>query len=241
MCARYFLLNAGRKDLARPPSTSVLDRWFRKLARVEPTNPLKVDRRIFRLVVGFHLLALLACIPYFFTWSGMATAVAGLYVFGTLGINIGFHRLMVHRGFACPPWLEHCLAVLGVCCLQGTPINWVAVHRLHHQKSDEPGDPQPPRIGLFWSHIGWLMVVDPAIRNISMYDRYARDMICDRFYKNLERPRNWRRIQLTQWATFLGLGALVGGLTCVLSGGLADVAGFELAAHVVSWPCCREA
>ena len=210
-------------------STSFLDRCFRKMARVDSTSPLRVDRRIFRLVAAFHLLALLACVPYFFSWSGMATALAGLYVFGTLGINIGFHRLMVHRGFTCPPWLEHCLAVLGVCCLQGTPINWVAVHRLHHQKSDEPGDPHTPRDGLFWSHIGWLLVDDPAIRNISMYDRYARDMISDRFYKNLERPRFWRRIQLVQWSAFLGLGALVGGLTCVLSGGLADAAGFELA------------
>ena len=38
-------------------------------------------------VAGMHLLALLAFVPAFFSWTGVALAVAGLYVFGTLGIN----------------------------------------------------------------------------------------------------------------------------------------------------------
>ena len=36
--------------------------------------------------------------------------VAGIYVFGTLGINLCYHRLLTHRGFTCPKWLEHYLA-----------------------------------------------------------------------------------------------------------------------------------
>ena len=49
-----------------------------------------------------------------------------------LGINLGYHRLLTHRGFACPRWLEHGLALLGACCWQGSPMSWVAVHRMHH-------------------------------------------------------------------------------------------------------------
>ena len=37
-------------------------------------------------------------------------ALLGLYVFGTLGINLCYHRLLTHRGFVCPKWLEHSLA-----------------------------------------------------------------------------------------------------------------------------------
>jgi fatty-acid desaturase len=209
---------------------SALDRWFRRRAGLDPASQIRVDRGVLAIIAAVHLLALLACVPYLFTWSGLAVAIAGTSIFGSLGVNIGYHRLLVHRGFACPLWLEHGLALLGYCSLQGSPIAWVAVHRLHHQKSDEPDDPHSPRHGFFWSHIGWILADDPAIRNYAIYDRYARDMVSDRFYKNLERQRVWRRIQLAQWLTFLALGALVGGLT----GG----PGFDLSAALrcgLSW------
>jgi len=46
-------------------------------------------------IVGYHLLALLALVPWFFTWSGVVLSLVGLFVFGTLGINLGYHRLLV--------------------------------------------------------------------------------------------------------------------------------------------------
>jgi stearoyl-CoA desaturase (delta-9 desaturase) len=207
-----------------PHPADFLERSFRRLARLEPTTPLRLDRRALAVITAFHLLALLACIPYLFTWSGMAIAIAGLYLFGTLGVNIGFHRLLVHRGFVCPKWLERTLAVLGTCCLQGTPIGWVAVHRKHHQHSDDAGDPHTPRDGFFWSHVGWTLVHDPALYTLTTYDRYARDLITDRFYKNLERAWVWRRLQLAQWGTFLVIGALFGGFGG-RTGAIFDLAG----------------
>jgi stearoyl-CoA desaturase (delta-9 desaturase) len=191
-------------------ATAVVDRWCWRLGILDPASPLRVNRPLFAGIVGFHLLALFACVPWLFSWSGLAWTVAGLYLFGTLGINIGYHRLLTHRGFACPRWLEHGLSVLGACCWQGTPMNWVAIHRMHHQHSDDPGDPHSPRKSFFWSHMGWFLIHDPAIYNIGTYDRYARDLFQDRFYKWLERPRVWKAIHRLQWAAFFGLGALVG-------------------------------
>jgi stearoyl-CoA desaturase (delta-9 desaturase) len=69
-------------------------------------------------IVGYHLLALLALMPWFFTWSGVVLALAGLFVFGTLGISLGYHRLLAHRGLICPKWLERTFVVLGVCCVR---------------------------------------------------------------------------------------------------------------------------
>jgi len=192
---------------------SLIDRWFWRLGILDPVSRLRVHPRILAGIVGYHLLALLAFVPWLFSWSGLAWTNAGLYLFGTLGINIGFHRLLTHRGFACPRWLEHSLSVLGACCWQGTPMNWAAIHRMHHQHSDEPADPHSPKVNFFWSHMGWFLIYDPAIWNISTYDRYARDLLRDRFYKSLERPRVWRALHLAQWATFLTVGFLVGGWT----------------------------
>jgi hypothetical protein len=69
-------------------------------------------------IVGYHLLALLALVPWFFTWSGVVLSFVGLFVFGTLGINLGYHRLLTHRGLICPKWLERTFVILGVCVLR---------------------------------------------------------------------------------------------------------------------------
>ena len=192
---------------------SFLDRWLSRVGLLDLNRPRRVNLRVLAVIIAFHLLALLACVPWLFSWSGLAWALAGLYVFGTLGVNIGYHRLLTHRGFACPRWLEHGLALLGACCWQGSPMSWVAIHRMHHQHSDEPDDPHSPRTSFFWSHMGWFLIYDPAIYNLSTYDRYARDLFRDRIYKWLERPVAWRNLQRALWAAFACLGALVGGLT----------------------------
>src|SRR5262245_39214879 len=108
---------------------SVVDRCAWRLGLLDRESDLRVNRPVLATVVAYHLLALLACVPWLFSWSGLAWAVAGLYLFGTLGVNVGFHRLLTHRSFACPRWLEYALSVLGSCCYQGTPLNWVAIHR----------------------------------------------------------------------------------------------------------------
>src|ERR1700678_3775497 len=69
----------------------------------------------------YHVVALLALVPWFFSWSGVVLALLGHYAVGALGISLCYHRLLTHRGFVCPLWLEHGLAILGVCCVQDTP------------------------------------------------------------------------------------------------------------------------
>jgi stearoyl-CoA desaturase (delta-9 desaturase) len=61
--------------------------------------------------------------------------------------------------------------------------------------------------------MGWFLIDDPTVYNVSLYDRYARDLMGDRFYKQLERPYIFRRIQAAQWAAFLLSGAAIGALT----------------------------
>src|SRR5690242_9301718 len=109
------------------------------------------------LTIG-HLLALLAFVPWLFSWTGVILAALGLYVFGTLGISLCYHRLLTHRGVVCPRWLEHTFAVLGMCCLQDTPGRWVAYHRRHHEHADKQSDPHSPLVHFVWAHMGWLLV-----------------------------------------------------------------------------------
>ena len=169
-----------------------------------PKAKLKTDT-----LIGFvicHLLALLALFPWFFSWTGVVLLAAGMYVFGVLGINLGFHRLLAHRSFTCPNWLERSLAFLGTCCLQFSPSFWVAVHRRHHRFPDEERDPHSPLRSFYWAHFGWLLVRPPDMKPAVMIERYSKDMMRDPFYVMLDRRKNWIKLTFLSWVAFFALG-----------------------------------
>lgn len=180
-------------------------------------RPLSIDGKLFysnaATIVILHLLALPALSPALFSWTGVALVFLGSYVFGGLGINIGYHRLLTHRGFRCPKWLERTFAVLGVCSLQDSPTRWVAVHRMHHQHADKPLDPHSPTVSFFWGYIGWLLFKNRQIRKRSTLDRYAKDIMHDPFYMWLYRHRMWLFVYVAHAVLFLALGCLAGWLT----------------------------
>jgi stearoyl-CoA desaturase (delta-9 desaturase) len=186
-------------------------------------NLRRLDWRYAIPIVSIHLLALLAFVPWFFSWTGVVVCVLGLYVFGTLGVNVCYHRLLAHRGYVVPRWLEHTLAILGVCCTQDTPAHWVAVHRRHHQHSDDREDPHSPRVNFFWGHMGWLFVENRSLGRLGVFDRYAKDLLADKFYVKLE--RNWLgpKIVLLSWLAFY-LGGFAAEL--IRGGTLAEAAQF---------------
>jgi stearoyl-CoA desaturase (delta-9 desaturase) len=153
-----------------------------------------------------HLLALLAFVPWLFTWTGAILAFVGLYVFGTLGISLCFHRLLTHRGFVCPKALEHAFAVLGICCMQDTPARWVATHRRHHEHADDQPDPHSPLVNFLWAHIGWLVFKNRELTRLGLTNRYAKDVLRDRFYVYVERKVPWLCIVMASWLLFFAAG-----------------------------------
>jgi stearoyl-CoA desaturase (delta-9 desaturase) len=166
-------------------------------------------------VIAFHLMLPLAFFPGLFHWSGLLLLPLGNYVFCSLGIGAGYHRLLTHRSYRCPLWFEHTLAVLGVCSLQDSPARWVMIHRMHHQNSDRQPDPHSPLVTFFWSHMGWLFVENRQLSSLATYERYARDVLRDPFYLRLQRGLLWVWVYVAHavliYLTGLGLGYLVGG------------------------------
>jgi fatty-acid desaturase len=195
------------------------------------TDQYKIDWPAVAVVGGIHLAALLAFLPWFFSWTGVCLAILGCYAFGTLGINLGFHRLLTHRSFKCPLWLEYILAVLGVCCLQKPPGQFVATHRAHHQHVDKDGDPHSPLKSFFWGHMGWALVENPGRTNAAMYDKYARDVFRDRFYFRLERNFLWLWLYAIHAVLFFLAGFAVGWL----QPGGSTAAGLQFGLSTLVW------
>jgi fatty-acid desaturase len=131
-------------------------------------------------MVAFHLLAVAAL--FMFTWKAFFCFI-GLWVLSiNMGIGMGYHRLLTHRGYRTPKWLEYFLAVCGTLSLEGGPIFWVATHRVHHQLTDREGDPHTPNDGGWWSHAGWILSGDALHHETALMARYAPDLAKDRFH-----------------------------------------------------------
>ncbi|MBS0447556.1 MAG: fatty acid desaturase [Proteobacteria bacterium] len=113
--------------------------------------------------------------------------LAGLWALSMIGMSLGLHRYFAHRAFKTSRAMRRVLAVLGCLAGQGPVVSWVAVHRRHHEHSDQPGDPHSPNPahrgtgpfatarGLWHAHVGWL--VNHEYPN-PLY--YATDLVRDK-------------------------------------------------------------
>ena len=63
----------------------------------EGINRWKIRWFVALTLLGIHVLALVAVFPWLFSWSGLILGAAGTYVFGTLGINVCYHRLLTQN------------------------------------------------------------------------------------------------------------------------------------------------
>src|SRR5437762_13905690 len=137
-------------------------------AVAEVTQKIKQDLRMGRehqqgrinwittIAMGlFHVGAIASL--FFFSWTNLAAFVIMYFFAINVGIGMAYHRLLTHRGYRTPKWVEYFLTICGTLALEGGPMFWVATHRVHHQNTDKEGDPHSPRDGGIWSHMGWIM------------------------------------------------------------------------------------
>jgi sn-1 stearoyl-lipid 9-desaturase len=180
------------------------------------------ERTDWLVVTGLGLLHLGAIAALFsFSWVGLGLALVMRWLTGSLGISLGFHRMLSHRAFRAKRWVELTLVVLGCLALQGRPLYWVGVHRLHHVDPDGPRDPHTPRHGLLWSHLGWMLRQDTGG---SRRERAVRELARDPALVWINR---WAPLlQLASLVAFFGIGEFArwlgldtSGLSCLLWAG----------------------
>jgi len=193
-------------------------------------------QRIGNLLGVFVPVAAFAAAPVLLwgSWVGPFDLVllAVLYLASGVGVTVGFHRLLTHRAFRAPKPVEYAFAVLGTLSVQGTVIDWVADHRMHHAHADEDGDPHSPyghgeglwasARGLWHAHVGWLF----SRGHQADASRYAKDLVENRGMVLISRA--FPLIVAAGLAVPAGLGYLVSGtakgaLTGLVWGGLVRI------------------
>ena len=150
---------------------------------------------------GLHVGVLFALFPSNFSWKAVGVFLFLYWLTGGLGITLGFHRLITHRSFETPKWLEYFLAFCGTLTCQGGPIDWVGMHRIHHLHSDEELDPHDSNKGFWWSHMAWMFYHSPAFAEVP---RFTKDINDDPFYQFLQ--KNMILIQVALGIVLLLLG-----------------------------------
>jgi len=105
-----------------------------------------------------------------------------IYTLSALGITAGAHRLWAHRSYKAKTPLRIFLALCNSMALQNDIIDWARDHRLHHRHSETDADPHNASRGMFFAHIGWLLVrkhpdVKDKGKHIDISDLY-KDPVC---------------------------------------------------------------
>jgi fatty-acid desaturase len=131
-------------------------------------------------MMAFHVGAIAAL--FFFSWKVLLLAIFLNWVATSLGIGVGYHRLLTHRGYKAPKWVEYFLTTCATLSLEGGPIFWVATHRIHHQFSDHDGDPHSPVDGKWWAHMGWILMGKSMHHDTTTLARYVPDLAKDKFH-----------------------------------------------------------
>ena len=147
---------------------------------------IKVNYLVLSYLCVVHLVAASAFLLPVRTGL-VALAVVTYFSIG-FSTTIGLHRLLSHRSFECPRWLEYSLVTVAMLTGQGSPLLWVANHRIHHGRSDREGDVHSPRRRGFWyGHILW--IIDDASTDPEAYRKYCKDLAGDAYYHWLVRFR----------------------------------------------------
>lgn len=104
--------------------------------------------------IKFQLSALVAVLALAYAcwvggeWWQWVLAFAGYFVYGCIGIVVGFHRYLAHGSFKLSKWKERVIVFIGHMAGTGSAISWVAQHIEHHKHSDTAQDPHSPRNGI---------------------------------------------------------------------------------------------
>jgi len=172
-------------------------------------------------MAAFHVGAIAAL--FMFTWKAFFVALVLLWVAGSLGIGMGYHRLLTHRGYKTPKWVEYFLTTCATLALEGGPFFWVAVHRVHHQNTDKEGDPHTPQDGGFWAHMGWIITGRVMHNQATELLPYIPDLRKDKFHTWISK---WHWLPITLLGVIL---LLVGGWSVMFWGiFLRTVAGLHM-------------
>ncbi|MBB6221557.1 acyl-CoA desaturase [Rhizobium leguminosarum] len=144
--------------------------------------------------------------PLTFTWSAFAIFILLTAITICLGHSVGMHRLLIHRSFSTPLWIEHTLVYLGTLVGMAGPFGMIYAHDIRDwaQRQRDCHDLYAHRRP-FFTDAFWQMHCAVALDHPPRFVLDARERR-DRFYRFLE--ATWMAQQLPLALLLFTLGGL---------------------------------
>jgi stearoyl-CoA desaturase (delta-9 desaturase) len=112
-------------------------------------------------------------------------------------VTLFLHRSQAHKGIEFHPILEHFMRFWLWLTTGMVTKEWVAIHRKHHQRSDQTGDPHSPHVFGIWTVLfKGAFLYNVASRDQSMIEQYGVGTPNDWLEKNLYTPHHFLGISL---------------------------------------------
>ncbi|WP_144392146.1 acyl-CoA desaturase [Pleionea sediminis] len=162
-------------------------------------------------VVGLYLVAIIGGVLTF-SWDALVVFLISTAVTLCLGHSLGMHRLLIHRSYECPKWLEYFLVHLGVLVGLAGPRGMMHTHDMRDwaQRQEKCHDyfahQQPMAIDGLWQ-----LLFDVHLDH-SPHFKPEVEFEQDRVYQWMEKTWMWQQLP---WAILL---FVCGGLTWVIWG-----------------------
>ena len=106
-------------------------------------------------------------------------------------VTLYLHRSQAHRGVTFHPVVAHAMRFWLFLTTGMVTGEWVAIHRRHHQRSDQAGDPHSPQVYGIWRVLfGGALLYKQAAKDRDMVAQLSTGTPDDWIERNLYRPHS---------------------------------------------------
>lgn len=131
-----------------------------------------------------------------FSPGAVLAAFVLLIVTLCLGHSVGMHRLLIHRAFETPRWLEYALVYMGTLVGMAGPIGMFRIHEIRDWQQNQPDCHSFAKHDVgFWQDALWQMHCEQVLDRPPDLTIEARVME-DPFYRWLEATWRWQQLPL---------------------------------------------
>ncbi|ABD53628.1 acyl-CoA desaturase [Jannaschia sp. CCS1] len=130
------------------------------------------------------------------SWGAAGVTLVLMLLTLCLGHSVGMHRLLIHRSFRTPRWLEYVLMYLGTLVGMAGPIGMFQIHEIRDWQQQQPDCHSFAKHDVgFWRDAMWQMHCEQRLDHppaLHIEDRVAQDP----FYRWLEATWRWQQLPL---------------------------------------------
>jgi stearoyl-CoA desaturase (delta-9 desaturase) len=146
----------------------------------------------------------LAGVIFFPSWEAAGITLALMLLTLCLGHSVGMHRLLIHRSFETPLWLEHMLVYLGTLVGMAGPIGMFRIHEIRDWQQQQPDCHSFAKHDVgFWRDALWQMHYEQVLDHPPVL-HIERRVTEDRFFRFLEATWRWQQLPLAAVLFALG-------------------------------------